>query len=161
MNLHDIPEAQPRVNWYDDLHNVLRRSIDEYVAAPPPAWPVSPNLEGNATVRAPDPTRNQIYPTYREAVIAGFDEPPPEPTIQTYRGTDRVGRLVQEIYRLRAELERYRIPHGGAERLAIRVTPGEYHELQQAYTRNGDSPVHVDYVTGTMSVMGLTVLPSR
>lgn len=161
MNLHEIPERTARPNPFDMWGGARER------------LGTAPNLWQDEWLGRNDPwgtpTRTAapyFWPRQGEVTTWDLAQPGAATTVRTnmrtWEAPTQVSQLVNEVYRLRYELERARIPVGGAERVAFRVSPEEYMELQRAYsTRDERMAIQIDFPTGTMSVMGITVLPSR
>lgn len=172
MNLHDIPAngtRRPRTEHWPSIADWARAWH---------AFDLGPSLDADTVrIRLADaatyPPRHRLGaadpPTYRYdqpipplEALPGAHDGPTGPIIGQHL-QDRAAQILADIYAFGGRLYRSDIRQREVEaHLAYRVSPEDYRVLQAYVSVEGGyrGPVY-DRERGTMSVMGITVLPSR
>lgn len=156
MNLHDI---RPR-SATDRAFAANRRFSDWLRDNPPVMEALQPYQQEWVNRWYNEPRGSSLWLQPNETVTWDTTQPgqPPSPG-PTWAAPMRVRQIVDEVYRFRYELDRARIT---GNRIAFRVSPQEYRELEAAYVGNRDDyAIHVDYGTDRMTVMGIHVISER
>jgi len=168
LNLHDVPDRPAPRNLNFEVFARLNRELFANTAPRVDLPPPEDVITRDTILAAADRLRENLRtPPMRVGAlpqpVRAWEEPLADPQLnfRTYHATETAIRVIGEIYELHARLQSYNMLAGRENRLAIQVTPQEYQELQVSASPNGDNPIHIDWGTGTMSVMGMTVLPSR
>jgi hypothetical protein len=164
MNLHDMPARPGPRSGFGEWMNEYFRDPQAFIV-----HPSAVRDDGTTTITAADLQRQmetlRAYQPVRRPIdwFSTAGTTPDDMWMVQRRRPDRATEILSDIYRFRDQLMRAGFRQRDIEEhMAYRVTPEDYFALQGYVAQEGEyrGPVY-GQDRGTMTVMGLTVLPSR